>query len=90
VRFAFHKLLVSQVRAGAHLVRSGKDILQAAQVFAALVQERPGDIDLAWEAVRAKGKKWVTLVQKGLRALSHQFPEIYQEVKASTARSSRR
>jgi hypothetical protein len=82
-RFAFHKLLVSQVRAGAHLIRSSKDILQAAQIFAVLTQERPGDIDLAWEAVRARGKKWVSLVQRGLQVLAHQFPEIHQDVKAS-------
>jgi hypothetical protein len=85
-RFAFHKLLISQLRAHADLVRSNKDITQAAQSLDVLADERSGDIELAWEAIRSRGKSWVSRVRRGFSVLHRQFPEVAEKVEPYLAR----
>ncbi|MBI4396373.1 MAG: nucleotidyltransferase domain-containing protein [Elusimicrobia bacterium] len=73
-RFALHKLMISQSRGGADLIRSDKDILQSAQVLSVLAERRPGDISLAWDSLSHRGKNWVKMARNGLRSFSRQFP----------------
>jgi hypothetical protein len=46
-----------------------KDLRQASQVFSVLIEERPGDIRLAWEEIQRKGKGWTKRVKDGVSAL---------------------
>jgi hypothetical protein len=76
VRFAFHKLLISQLRSSADLIRSSKDVTQAAQTFEVLTDERPGDIDAAWKEIQKRGQGWVNRVRRGMAVLERQFPDV--------------
>ena len=58
-RFAIHKCIISQKRAAADAAKSRKDLLQAEQVFQVLLETRPGDIALAFDAAKARGEKFV-------------------------------
>ena len=49
-RFAIHKLIVSQRRPVATQTKSNKDVMQASQVIAVLLERRPGDLWLALDA----------------------------------------
>ena len=67
-RFALHKLLVAQLRPASFAAKAEKDILQAAQVLEVLVEDRPGDIALAWTALAALGPTVGKRIQRGLAA----------------------
>jgi hypothetical protein len=68
-RFAIHKLIVSGERGAGMHTRREKDLNQAAQVFSILLEDRPGDIRIAWKEIRSHGKGWVKRVQNGVSAL---------------------
>lgn len=68
-RFAIHKLIVSGEREAMMHTRREKDLNQAAQVFSILLEDRPGDIGIAWEEIRSHGKGWVKRVQRGVAAM---------------------
>ena len=68
-RFAFHKLLVAQLRPAAFAAEAERDVLQAVQVLAVLVEDRPGDVALAWEALEALGPAVMKGIQRGLTAV---------------------
>lgn len=71
-RFALHKLLVSTERPAAEHTKRDKDIAQAAQVLAVLVDERPGDLVLAHEGLIGRGSGWEKRLDRGLRSLEKQ------------------
>lgn len=77
-RFAFHKLIVSQVRGLAMHGKAEKDMLQAAQVFSALAEERPGDLLLAWDGIAHRGRNWERPVRAGLGLLRKRHPQEYE------------
>jgi hypothetical protein len=58
-RFALHKLILSDRRPVTDQTRARKDRLQAEELLIVLQSERPGDIALAVEALRAQGKAWL-------------------------------
>jgi hypothetical protein len=68
-RFALHKLIISGERVTVMHTKREKDLRQASQVFSVLIEERPGDIRLAWEEIQRKGKGWVKRVKDGVSAL---------------------
>jgi hypothetical protein len=61
-RFALHKLIVSQERSAGSAGKKQKDLIQAGNMLELLRQDRPGDIDLAWEALAKRGATWVKKV----------------------------
>jgi hypothetical protein len=65
-RFALHKLIVSQERAVVFHAKKQKDLHQAFQVLSVLLSERPGDLRLAWSALKKRGKAWVKKAKDGL------------------------
>jgi len=65
-RFALHKCIISQKRPAADAAKSRKDLLQAEQVFQVLLETRPGDIALAFDAAKARGEKFVSEFLVGL------------------------
>jgi hypothetical protein len=53
-RFAFHKLWVSTERPASEAAKARKDIRQAEQLIGLLVEDRPGDLSSAWEALQSR------------------------------------
>lgn len=79
-RFAFHKLIVSRERGVTMHDKVEKDIMQAAQVFSVLADERPGDLLLAWDEVKRRGKGWVKRVSAGLSVIKKRHRAEYEMV----------
>ena len=63
-RFAFHKLIVAERRHIGERTKGVKDIAQAEAIFGILLEDRPGDIPLAWEAIVRR--RWKKQAQPGL------------------------
>ena len=57
-RFAIHKLIVAERRAGRDRIKAQKDRTQAALLIEALAQDRPDDLALAYREALAQGPKW--------------------------------
>jgi hypothetical protein len=53
-RFAFHKLWVSTERPTSEAAKARKDVRQAEQLLDVLVDDRAGDLSLAWEALQSR------------------------------------
>lgn len=58
-RFALHKLIVSQERGAGAADKKRKDLIQAGKMLELLKEDRPGDIELAREALVKRGTTWV-------------------------------
>ncbi|UCG38912.1 MAG: hypothetical protein JSV00_01365 [bacterium] len=74
-RFAYHKLLTSGERSVTEQTKAEKDILQAAQIFQLLFEERPEDVTQAAEGVREKGRSWISRVNAGVRRMSKRYED---------------
>jgi hypothetical protein len=57
-----------------------KDIMQAAQVFSVLADERPGDLLLAWDEIKRRGEGWVKRVDAGLSVMRERHRVEYEMV----------
>jgi len=68
-RFAIHKCVISQKRPAAFAAKALKDQKQAEQVFGVLLENRPADITLAYDAARIQGESFVRNFEVGLRML---------------------
>jgi len=68
-RFAIHKCVVSEMRPAAFAAKALKDQSQAEQLFQVLLENRPTDISLAYEAAKAQGKAFVSDFHAGLRLI---------------------
>jgi hypothetical protein len=79
-RFAFHKLLVAPLRPAAFQAKSTKDVAQAAQVLEVLVDARPGDLPLAWERLRGRGRRADAAAARGLALLKRSRPDLHRRV----------
>lgn len=84
-RFAFHKLLVAGERGAAVHTKIEKDLLQAAQVLAFLVEERPGDVLIAWDEIERRGMGWMKRVSSGLSRLKPLYPAEHRKIAAFLA-----
>jgi hypothetical protein len=85
-RFAFHKLIVAGERSAVTHAKRDKDLLQAAQVFEVLAEERPGDLALAWGSVASRGNGWTRRARSGLAAMKRIAPETADLVQAILGR----
>jgi hypothetical protein len=79
-RFAFHKLLISGERGAVAHTKMGKDVLQAAQVLSVLVEERPGDVRMAWDEINRRGTGWMNRVSSGLSQVKRLYPDEYKKI----------
>lgn len=68
-RFAIHKCVISSKRPVAHAAKARKDQLQAQQVFAALLDLRPTDITVAFDAAQKHGDRFIERFNSGLDRL---------------------
>lgn len=77
-RFAIHKCVVSQRRTAAFADKTRRDLQQAEQVFRVLVEERPGDITLAFEAAKKMGGGFLEYFDRGLNQIGNETRESVQ------------
>jgi hypothetical protein len=82
-RLAFHKLLVAPLRAASFAAKSEKDLAQAAELLDVLLEDRPGDLGLAWEALRQRGPRWQKAGERGLAGLRRRKPALAARVAAA-------
>ena len=68
-RFAIHKCVISQKRPAAFAAKALKDRNQAKQVFRVLLEDRPSDITLAYDAAKIQGDSFVKSFDAGLNML---------------------
>ncbi|MBI3815403.1 MAG: hypothetical protein HY279_13190 [Nitrospinae bacterium] len=80
-RFAFHKLIVTQERPLSMHGKADKDLIQAAQVFSVLIDERPGDLLLAWDEVKNRGKGWSKRIFQGISNLERKHNDVSKRLK---------
>ena len=78
-RFAFHKLIISQERELTAHDKVEKDIIQAAQVISVLADERPGDLLLAWDEIKRRGKGWIKRAKAGMSMIHRSHPSVYKK-----------
>ncbi|MBC7266145.1 MAG: hypothetical protein H5T75_04110 [Coriobacteriia bacterium] len=75
-RFGLHKLLVSRSRPATQQAKARKDLEQAAQVLRAVLEDRPDDVERAWNAFLGEGRRSVRLVREAVAALGNEQPEL--------------
>ena len=68
-RFALHKLMVSGRRQVFEQTKAGKDRRQAAEIIAALYEDRRGDLTLAAKALNKRPVAWRTRLKRELAKL---------------------
>lgn len=69
-RFALHKIIVAGERPAVMHVKREKDLSQAAQLIEVLVDDRPGDLGVAWDGLVGRGPAWTSRVKKQIAALA--------------------
>lgn len=79
-RFAFHKLVVSQRRRSGDVEKIKRDLAQAEQLFEIIVEGRPGDLILAYEAAEKMGERFMTQMASGLKLIRHEVSEAVGEI----------
>jgi len=62
-RFALHELLVAAERRPHEANRAKKNRAQAAALLTLLASDRPGDLELAWEALSERGRGWTKQIR---------------------------
>ncbi len=79
-RFALHKLLVAKERDVSMHQKTEKDIVQAIQVFEALIDERPGDLPVAWQELKRRGAGWIKRLHTGFSDIKRHKPKLYDNL----------
>lgn len=76
VRYALHKLIVSQVRDVSADAKRPKDLYQAHQILSVIQDNRPFDIQSAWQDLLSRGPKWEKHARAGLAAMEKQYGKL--------------
>jgi hypothetical protein len=71
-RYAIHKLIVAQRRSGQTQAKAVKDLAQAHALIAVLAEDRPSELEEAYQTAIESGPKWREAIARSLR----QRPEI--------------
>ena len=85
-RFALHKLIVSLVRPLSSQAKASKDRQQAGEMIEVLMQDRPGDIDLAVDSINRRSAGWRKKLRDGLARLPDSMNEERKTIAAKLAR----
>ena len=83
-RFAFHKLVVSQRKRAGAFEKIKRDLAQAEQLFEVLVEGRPGDLILAYEAAKEMGEKFMQQLTTGMESIN---PNVSESVRMIAERA---
>jgi hypothetical protein len=84
-RFALHKLIVSVDRSIAMQTKAGKDRQQAGEMIEVLMQDRPGDIELAVDSINRRGEGWRRKLRNGLDRLPDTLADAKQQINGMLA-----
>jgi hypothetical protein len=76
-RFALHKLLIANLRPAAMQAKARKDLAQASALLEVLIEDRPGDLGVAWKAIADRGARFIRAARTGVRALERHNPELH-------------
>jgi hypothetical protein len=79
-RFALHKLVVAPRRPASFQTKAEKDVKQAALVLEVLVDQRPGDLRIAWDDLCGRGAVWQRAAARGLLLLKRRDPSTHAGV----------
>ena len=80
-RFALHKLIVASKRSVVDTTKIDKDTKQASILFEYLLEDRPDDLDLAFENLKNRGKGWVKNLENGIKKMQREKPEIAKQIR---------
>jgi len=75
-RFALHKLIVADERAGAWRTKAHKDVMQSAALIEVLRDQRPEALRAAWADVHERGPGWRRRIKTGLTLLERAAPAL--------------
>lgn len=78
--YAFHKLVVSQRRRAGDVEKIKRDLAQAEQLFEVLIEGRPGDLILAYEAAEKMEKKFHKQLVLGMELIDPEVSELVGEI----------
>ncbi len=84
-RFAFHKLVVSQRRKSADVEKIKRDLAQAEQLFQVLIEGRPGDLLLAYEAAEKMEAKFLQQLTMGIESIDSEVRESVRQITGSNS-----
>jgi len=84
-RFALHKLIVSVDRPLSSQPKAIKDRQQAGEMIEVLLQDRPGDIEIAVESINRRPKGWRSKLRDGLGRLPDSMSEAKSKIAAMLA-----
>jgi hypothetical protein len=79
-RFGLHKLIVAGERVAVLHTKIEKDRLQAGQVLSVLIEERPGDVRIAWDEIKRRGTGWMKRVSSGLLRMKSLYPDEHKKI----------
>ena len=79
-RFACHKLVVSQRRRAADAEKIKRDIAQAQQLFEVLIEGRPGDLIMAYEAAEKMGDKFLQQLKMGMKMIDSELKKSVDKI----------
>ena len=88
-RFALHKLIVAAVRPAAWQTKVEKDLAQAIALLEILIEDRPGDVTLAWTDLAKRGPSWRKPFLAGLRAAKTRSPTLHDGLLALLPNATR-
>ena len=74
-RFAIHKCVISQKRPAALAAKASKDLRQAEQLFQVLLENRPSDIALAYDAANAHGDAFTQSFEDALNLVDNKIAD---------------
>src|SRR5215475_12384583 len=66
-RYAIHKLIIAQRRSGTARAKAVKDLAQAHALIAILVEDRPRELEEAYQRALESGPKWREAIQRSLK-----------------------
>jgi len=76
VRYALHKLIVSQERDLTAGAKRNKDLWQAFQLLSFILEEYPSEIPPAWSALLSRGPSWKKRAEAGLADMQKRFGDL--------------
>lgn len=82
-RYALHKMLISRVRSVTDQTKAEKDIAQASELFDTLVEDRPGELALAWTALENRKDQSADALRSMLPRLLKRTPGLYKKLEAA-------
>jgi hypothetical protein len=85
-RFALHKLVVAEMRPAALQAKATKDRAQGQAILEVLMEDRPGDIPLAWNAATFHDRRRRAAFERAIAGLKRRAPELRDRLAPLLAR----